>query len=219
MTFEMDGHGDNPRPLCCPGLDENLPAALAFLREQPDVDPNRVGILGVSLGGALAVNTATRDAGIKALVTVGLPHRVNMDEWQLASECLSTLTPEMWPTAFLRATPNRLLEWVTTPMRMAASPDHEHETADFLDPRTMKAVNRALRYLNPLDHVMQLKETPLLVINGEWDNVAPPWQALDLYERAAGPKALSLVPRRNHLTVMLYKPAVESAVHWFRRWL
>jgi fermentation-respiration switch protein FrsA (DUF1100 family) len=218
LTFELDGHGDNPRALACPGLDENLPAALAYLRARPGIDPNRVGLLGVSLGGACVLNTAPKDSGVKAVVTVSTPYRVNLDEWNKLSEALGTFNPEVLPV-LASATPNKLMEFFTTPMRVAAGNEQPPEVMDFLDPRTADAVNRALRYLNPLDNVGRLHTTPTLVINGEWDNIAPPWQALELYERATGPKALAMVPRRNHLTIMLSRQAVDAMTHWFRRWL
>jgi hypothetical protein len=218
MTFELDGHGDNPRPLCCPGLDDNVPAALRFLREQPDVDPERIGLMGVSLGGACVLNAAPNEPGIKAVVTVSAPYRLSLDEWNRLSEALGVLSPEVLPV-LLEATPNKLLAFLKSQIRLAHSLDHAPEEADMLDPRTAEAVNRALRYLNPLDNAMRLGRTPLLVINGEWDNIAPPWQAAELYERATGPKALAMVPRRNHFTVMVSRQAVEAAVHWFRRWL
>lgn len=218
LTFELDGHGDNPRAMCLPGLDDNIPAALRFLREQPGVDPDRVGLLGVSLGGACALNAAAADRAVKAVVTVSMPQRIAVDDWHRLAETLGTLNPELLPV-LARVTPDRLLSFLTAPLRVAQGLDHPHELTTFLDEDMPHAVNRALRYLNPLDNAARLVNTPLLVINGEWDNIAPPWQALDLYERAGGPKALSMVPRRNHFSIMVSRPAVEAATHWFRRWL
>lgn len=218
MTFELDGHGENPRPMCCPGLDDNVPAALKFLREQPGVDPERIGLLGVSLGGACVLNAAPNEAGIKAVAAVSTPYRLGIDEWGRFSEALGVLSPEVLPV-LLEATPNRLLAFLQTKIRLAASLDHLPDHADMLDMRTAEAVARAVRYLNPLDNAARLGATPLLVINGEWDNIAPPYQAVKLYERAAGPKALAMIPRRNHFTVMVSRQAVDAAVHWFQRWL
>ena len=216
LTFELDGHGENPRVLRCPDIEENVPAALGFVRAQPEVDPARVGLMGVSLGGACAVNAAAQDAAVKAVVSVSGPHRIQIDEWGKLGEAMGLFNPEVAGT-FLEATPNLLLNFMNS--RIRVGPEHADEPGDLLAPGTRYAVQRALRHLNPLDSATKLGHAPLLVINGEWDFIAPPWQAQDLYARAAGPKALAIIPRRNHFTVMISRQAVASMADWFRRWL
>jgi pimeloyl-ACP methyl ester carboxylesterase len=216
LTFELDGHGGNPRWLTCPAIEENVPAAIAFLRDQPGVDPDRVGLLGVSLGGACALNAAAADKDVKAVVTVGSPYTLSIDEWGKLGEALGLFNPEIWPT-YVEATPDTLLAFMQSHLRVG--PEIAEENGDMLAPATRVAVQAALRHLNPLDSVMTAGHAPLLVINGEWDFISPPWQAYDLYERAAGPKALAIVPRRNHFTIMISRTAVESTAAWFRRWL
>ncbi|MFP5501020.1 MAG: alpha/beta hydrolase [Candidatus Sericytochromatia bacterium] len=218
MIFEMDGHGTNPRPLCCPGIDDNVPAALSYLRAQPGVDPDRIGMLGVSLGGACILNAAPRVEGIKAIATVSTPHTLKMDELAKVAEALTTLNLEAIP-AVLDATPNAWFSFVTSPMRLAAGLDAVSDEVDLLDPKTHDTMGRVIRYLNPLDNAAELTKTPMLVVNGTWDHLSPEWQARDLYERARGPKSLALIPRRNHYTIMTSHHAVNAAVNWFRRWL
>ncbi len=43
-------------------------AALDFLRKQPEIDPERIGLLGLSLGGCVATCAAARDQRVRALV-------------------------------------------------------------------------------------------------------------------------------------------------------
>ena len=43
-------------------------AAVDFMREQPTVDPARIGLVGLSLGGLVAACTAARDGRVRALV-------------------------------------------------------------------------------------------------------------------------------------------------------
>jgi dienelactone hydrolase len=43
-------------------------AGLAYLRALPDVDPNRLAVVGHSFGGAITVLVAQRDTGVKAIV-------------------------------------------------------------------------------------------------------------------------------------------------------
>ncbi len=43
-------------------------AAIDFLRKQPEIDPDRIGLIGLSLGGCVATCAAARNGKIRALV-------------------------------------------------------------------------------------------------------------------------------------------------------
>ncbi len=54
-------------------------AALEFARQQPTADPERVALLGLSLGGCVAACAAGRDGGVRALAlwaATAEPHRI-----------------------------------------------------------------------------------------------------------------------------------------------
>lgn len=50
---------------------EDIRAAIDFVEKQDRVDPARIGVIGVSLGGAAAIYAAAQDARITYLVTIG----------------------------------------------------------------------------------------------------------------------------------------------------
>jgi alpha-beta hydrolase superfamily lysophospholipase len=218
VTFELDGHGENPRPLCREGIEQNVPAVMKFLETMPEVDLERVGMMGVSLGGACVFNGVAKTGGIKAIATVSTPHSVAMSDLGKVLEALGTVNPELLPMA-LEASPNLMLSFVTAPMRIAQAIGQGHEEIDLLNPRMISHMDEVIRHLNPLDNLRKLGDTPVMVVNGEWDNVTPPWQAYDLFQRASGPRELVLVPRRNHFTIMGSTLAINSVTNWFRRWL
>jgi predicted acyl esterase len=49
----------------------DLRAAIAYLRHRPDVDPDRIGGLGLSVGGELMLQAAAHDRGLRAVVAEG----------------------------------------------------------------------------------------------------------------------------------------------------
>jgi uncharacterized protein len=61
--------------------DRDLTAAVTFLRHRPDVDPTRIGLLGLSMGGEQAIGaSAAIDPSIRAVVAEGATHRTAADK-------------------------------------------------------------------------------------------------------------------------------------------
>jgi uncharacterized protein len=55
--------------------ERDLRAAIAFLQRQPDVDPDRIGGLGLSVGGELLLQTAAHTHALRAVVSEGAGQR------------------------------------------------------------------------------------------------------------------------------------------------
>jgi uncharacterized protein len=73
LLFDRRGEGDSqgdPNSLGWNG-DRDIKAAIAFLRERPDVDPGRIGGIGRSVGGELMLETAAQTDELKAVVSEG----------------------------------------------------------------------------------------------------------------------------------------------------
>jgi dienelactone hydrolase len=60
--------------------DRDITAAVAFLQRQPGVDPSRIGVLGLSMGGEEAIGAAAADPAIRAVVAEGATHRTAADK-------------------------------------------------------------------------------------------------------------------------------------------
>ena len=62
--------GGTPRYMASPDINtEDFQAAVDFLSVQENVDPNKIGILGICGWGGMALNTASIDTRVKATVT------------------------------------------------------------------------------------------------------------------------------------------------------
>ena len=73
LLFDRRGEGESegdPNALGWAG-DRDLKAAIAYLQSRPDVDPDRIGGIGLSVGGELLLETAAESDGLKAVVSEG----------------------------------------------------------------------------------------------------------------------------------------------------
>ena len=60
--------------------DRDVTAAVTFLQHQPGVDPARIGVLGLSMGGEEAIGAAAATSAIRAVVAEGATHRTAADK-------------------------------------------------------------------------------------------------------------------------------------------
>jgi uncharacterized protein len=71
LRFDFRGSGDSEgdfKDLTIMGEVADARAALAFARSRPGVDPARIGLLGLSIGGAVAPYVVADDPGLRAVV-------------------------------------------------------------------------------------------------------------------------------------------------------
>jgi alpha-beta hydrolase superfamily lysophospholipase len=217
MTLELDGHGHNPRPFDHTRVTQNVPAALRVLFALPGVAKERVGILGVSLGGACALHAAADRQDIRAVAVVGLSITLHMSPGEQFLEFLGILSPHGLPIAF-KIAPKRLLGFLLTPIRVAQA-DGGVVNQHILDPETLPMVDATLRHLDPLGQIRRLANVPLLVLTGAWDHIAPVSHARALHAEARGPATLAVVQGRNHFTIAACPKAAQTLADWFDKHL
>ena len=87
LLFDRRGEGDSdgdPNAVGWNG-DRDIKAAIAFLRKRPDVDPERIGGIGLSVGGELMLETAAETDELKAVMSDGAGIRsvreANLTSW------------------------------------------------------------------------------------------------------------------------------------------
>jgi dienelactone hydrolase len=73
LLFDRRGEGESDGDPNAFGwaMDRDLKAAAAFLRHRPDVGPNRIGGIGLSVGGEMLIQTAAESTAFKAVVSEG----------------------------------------------------------------------------------------------------------------------------------------------------
>lgn len=73
LLFDRRGEGDSegdPNSLGWNG-GKDIEGAIAFLKQRPDVDPKRIGGIGLSVGGEMMIEEAARNDALKAIVSEG----------------------------------------------------------------------------------------------------------------------------------------------------
>jgi pimeloyl-ACP methyl ester carboxylesterase len=153
----------------------DMKAALEYLQNRPDADPRGVGLFGISKGGSIGFLVAANEPAIRCLVTDGAYATYTtvvpyMQRWiKIYSD--RHLLQRVLPTWFYG------LVGLTGLNRVA-------RIRGVTYPSVEKAVSRLGR--------------PILMIHGEGDTYIKPEMAKALFERAAEPKELWLVPKAKH---------------------
>jgi hypothetical protein len=82
LLFDRRGEGESegdPNGFGWQG-ERDIHAAVAFLQSRPDVDPQRIGGIGLSVGGEMMIEAAAESTALKAIVSEGASSRSVRDE-------------------------------------------------------------------------------------------------------------------------------------------
>jgi uncharacterized protein len=82
LVFDRRGEGESqgdPNGFGWQG-ERDIHAAVAFLQARPDVDPERIGGIGLSVGGEMMIEAAAESNALKAIVSEGASSRSVRDE-------------------------------------------------------------------------------------------------------------------------------------------
>jgi fermentation-respiration switch protein FrsA (DUF1100 family) len=112
LLFDRRGEGESEGDPNAFGwaMDRDLKAAAAFLRHRPEVEPKRIGGIGLSVGGEMLIQTAAESTAFKAVVSEGAGARSlreNLEKPRRLSE-LSALGVSLGLTAGVALFSNHL---------------------------------------------------------------------------------------------------------------
>jgi dienelactone hydrolase len=88
LLIDARGHGDSGGRAMDFGWhgDSVIAAATGYLARRPDVDPKRLGVVGMSMGGEEALGASTTNELIRAVVAEGATARSAADEAWFSNE-------------------------------------------------------------------------------------------------------------------------------------
>src|SRR6202158_166501 len=204
LRFDMRGCGESegePGRVICLEQVEDTRSALSFLARHPAVDPARIGVIGSSFGGAVAVYTGGVDERVAAVVSNGgWGHGERKFRGQHP-------TPEAWArfTAMLeegRAHRERTGESlmvsrydiVPIPQHVRDNLARQSEEMFTANPVEMFPAETAQSMFDfrAEDVVGRIAPRPLLLIHSASDSVTPPEQSIEMFRRAGPPSELHL---------------------------
>jgi uncharacterized protein len=228
LRFDMRGcgksEGEFGRVICLEQV-EDLGNALTFAAQHPAVDPGRIGAIGSSFGGAVAVYAGGTNPRLAAVISNGgWGHGERKFRGQHT-------TPEGWAKfikmlADGRAYRERTGQSLMVPRAdIVPIPAHVRESLDkqkvtMLAPGSVEMfpaeTAQSMFDFRAEEVVGKIAPRPLLLIHAANDSVTPTEQSIEMFKRAGQPSELHLFSGLDHFLF-----AENSARVWnvLRNWL
>ena len=202
LGFDMRGCGASEGErgnLICLEQVEDTSNALSFLAKHPAVDPERIGLIGSSFGGAVAVYTGGVDKRVAAVISNGgwgdgerkfRGQHPTPEAWKKFTDMLEAGRgyrakhgkPLLVPRYDIVPIPPHLRNNLAT----NSITEFTWETA------------RSMFDFRADDVVGQIAPRPLLLLHAANDSVTPTEQSIELFKRAGQPTELHLISDADH---------------------
>jgi len=211
---------------------EDYRNAITWVSDQPDADPDRIGIWGTSYSGAHVIYLGAHEIRVKAVVS---QVHGGINTWDALERMLK---PE--GIAFIKDMINqdRIARYKTRKINYLpiTGPEGEEsfmpgneayewftraDAPNWLNKVTMESVEKFIEY-DPGAWIHRISPTPLLMILAEKDTVIRLDMAKEFYDRAGEPKELMVKPCK-HFEIYdkdpYFSQAADAAIQWFQKYL
>ena len=215
--------GGRPQHEDTQGKLADLRSAVALLEGRPDVDGDRIGLVGVCLGGGYAVRAAAIDPRVKAVA--GIAGAYNSPAFFAAG--MGTAAYRSTLAGFLDRYDEHLPAVAPDGGEAAMGGDEpfayygtERSASQHWRNEVTRGSLHSLMTFDALGAADLLATTPLLVVHGRRDDYCPPELAQALYDRSTGPKEILWLDAELHIDLYdgdaFVRQAVEAAAHFLR---
>ncbi|MDZ3836795.1 MAG: alpha/beta hydrolase [Rhodospirillales bacterium] len=239
LTFDPRTFGDSegePRQHHIPSeVIDDFASGVNYLMGRSDIDPERVAVVGVCLGGGYAVHVGALDKRVRAVASiaggfstggtfqqfmgvdayagyVGQINAVLMQEYgDNERRYIPVTAPGITAEAPLVAMPNAEAYSYYTRTGAADAPRWQNRI-------TVSSLHHFLMF-NAVAHAALVAPAPLLIIHGTTDMVLLPELAQQAYDAAVGPKELIWIDTHNHIELYDHDPYVSIAAARTIAWL
>jgi pimeloyl-ACP methyl ester carboxylesterase len=217
LRFDMRGCGDSEgergRILCLDQVADTR-NALTFLARHPQVDPERIGLIGSSFGAAVAIYTGGVDQRVAAVISSG--------GWGDGARKFRGQhpTPEAWAkfTAMLeegRRHREKTGKSLMVPRYdIVPIPPHLRGNLAAGSIEMFPAETAQSMYDFRADDVVgNIAPRPLLLLHSSTDSVTPTEQSIELFKRAGKPTDLHLFAEVDHFMFAESNTRVRSVIY------
>lgn len=239
LTFDPRFFGESegqPRYHYDPNLViEDFKNAVNYMLTRSDIDVEKIGIVGVCMGGGFAVSTAARDKRVKAVVSIAGGYNIGgtfqkvfgIEDFAKYFASINDLLMKEYETEevqYIPATVKSLSKDV--PIALMPSEEaysyysrtSETDAPNWVNKVTAASLESYFLY-NAVSHAPLVAPTPLMVIHGTKDLALLPEYAREVYDAAQGSKELVWIETHNHIELYDRDPYVSEAVSHALRWL
>ena len=220
LRFDMRGCGQSEGPrgrVICLEQVEDTKSALAFLATRPEIDSDRIGVMGASFGAAVAVYAAGVDQRIAACVSAGgwgdgekkfRKQHESPEAWTRFSTMLEEGRRHRAQTGESIMVPRYDIVPIPPALRGNVAPGSIMEFPfDVVESMYTFRAN---------DVVGKISPRPLLLLHPANDSVTPTEQSIDLFRHAGQPTDLHLVAGVDHFVLSEGNTLVVTLL---RNWL
>ena len=221
LIFDYRGWGDSegvPGTLHPWEQVADIRNAVTYLAHRPEVDPNRIGLFGVSMGGALAMTAAALDERIRAVAAVLSP----MDGQRLLRD---TRREQEWVQLQMKIAADRESRVLTgkgeaIPDLTPPIPERDLTPAlnrDSAPPIPLACIEEIAEF-RPVELVDRISPRASLWITATMDPVCPADHSRSAYRAAGPPKRLVEIPSASHYNTYIehMDTILLESTNWFR---
>jgi fermentation-respiration switch protein FrsA (DUF1100 family) len=242
LTFDSRGFGGSaaapgrPRFHYDPAeIIQDYVNAVSYLHTRPDVDPGRIAVVGVCMGGGYAVSVGARDKRVRAVASIAGGYDIGgtfqrflgVDGFASYFRSINQLVQKEYETGVVQYVPS-IAKTLSTQVPIAAMPNEEaysyYDRTSKADApswaRELTAASFGPYFIyNAVPHAALVAPTPLLIVHGTRDLFLLPEYAQAAYAAAVGPKQLSWIETHNHIELYDQDPYVSQAARVVLDWL
>lgn len=235
VTLQYDMRGmrgsQSGRFLCGTQWLEDASSCISYVMGLPEVDHERIGLAGVSMGGATTIRQGAVDPRVKclyAMAPVGNWGRIMEEKWvqNRGEEAWKSFVQEMYDDAarIAQGFPSRKVNGGYGGGGICSDPEadarelaeHPFKVIDL----PLESVFNTYLYVDSVRAARSV-QIPLCIVHGTADEVVPPKWAEEIYSAAAAEhKKLHFIEGAGHV---LPEEACEVCsrigIEWFDRWL
>jgi dipeptidyl aminopeptidase/acylaminoacyl peptidase len=234
FRFDMRGSGYSKytmgKKLCSTEWKEDLKSAVYFICTYPGIDDSRVGVIGESMGGAIAIQAAAETTKIKCVVALA-PIADGYD--LIKQNWLSNKGEEEYRKFLIELEEDRLrrtkygtsnlvkfshaLAYNKSDIEIVDSINENLEDELFSYYIRYESVDSVLD-LKPIKFIDQIAPRPILILAGIKDSIVPTDRhAKLLFNKAKGKKKLVLFDKGNHR--LLSDSLKEEVLNIIGKWI